>query len=204
MAETKSSETGKKGTGINPLLVVGGGCLVLLVVLGVLLSVAGGWLAKKVGLSFLQSAIEKNTGVKTSLSDIEKGKLSFTDEKTGSKVDIGSGKIPDSFPKDFPIYPGAKVTSVLSGSEKGKNNGFWVTLSTADSLDKVETYYKTNLTKNGWSETSSYSTGDTTTQTVTKGDLSGSVAITRASDAKETDIMIILGQDQSSSAPQGE
>ncbi len=190
MADTKS---GKKGT--NPLVFVGIGCLVLLVLMGVVSSIFINFFAKKVGLGALQGAIERKTGVKTNLADIEKGKLSFTDPKTGSKVDIGSGKIPETFPKDFPIYTGAKVTSVMSGSEKGKNNGFWVTLSTEDSLDKVTAFYTSKLSSNGWETTSNYSSGDTSTQTVTKGAYNGSIAITRASEAKETEIMIILGQD---------
>ena len=190
MADSKSE---KKGT--NPLVFVGVGCLILIVLAGVASSIFMKFFAKKVGLGMLQGAIESKTGVKTNLSDIEKGKLSFTDSKTGSTVDIGSGKIPDTFPKDFPIYTGAKVTSVMSGSEKGKNNGFWVTLSTSDSLDKVSAFYTSKLASSGWETTANYSAGDTSTQSVTKGKYNGTVAISRASDAKETEIMIVLGQD---------
>jgi hypothetical protein len=194
MADAKA-KVEKKGT--NPLVFVGVGCLVLLVFLGVASSFVMKFFAKRVGIGLLQGAIEGKTGIKTNLQDLEKGKMTFTDTKTGSKVDIGTGKIPDTFPKDFPIYPGAKVTSVMSGSEKGKNNGFWVTLSTADSLDKVASYYTGKLSANGWETTANYSAGGTSTQTVTKGDLSGSLAVTRESDATETQIMIILGTDNS-------
>lgn len=192
MAETKAE---KKGT--NPLVVVGIGCLVLLVLLGVASSFVIKFFAKKVGTSLIQGAIEGKTGIKTNLQDLEKGKMTFTDPKTGSKVDIGSGKIPDTFPKDFPIYPGAIVTSAMSGSEKGKSNGFWVTLSTADALDKVVSYYTGKLQAAGWETTANYSAGGTSTQTVTKGNLNGSLAVTREGDAKETQIMIILGSDTS-------
>lgn len=199
MAKTETKTT-KKGT--NPLVFVGIGCLVLLVVLGVVGSIVMKFFANRVGVGLLQGAIEKRTGVKTNLQDIEKGKMTFTDEKTGAKVDIGSGKIPDTFPKDFPIYPGAKVTSVLSGTEKGKSNGFWVTLSTADSLDKVSMYYKNTLKSKGWTETATYSTGDTSTQTVSKGNLSGTVSATNAGGSKETTIVIVLGEDKSPSTPE--
>ena len=195
MAETAEKKVEKKGT--NPLIFVGVGCLVLLVILGVAGSLVMKFFAKKVGVGFLQGAIESKTGIKTNLQDLEKGKMTFTDPKTGSKVDIGTGKIPDTFPKDFPIYPGATVTSALSGSEKGENNGFWVTLSTADSLDKVVSFYTGKLKASGWETTANYSAGGTSTQTVTKGDLSGSLAVTREDDAQETQIMIILGSDTS-------
>lgn len=132
--------TQKKGT--NPLVIVGIGCLVLLVVIGVVSSIAIKFFAKRIGTGLLQNAIESKTGVKTNLQDIANGKMSFTDEKTGAKMDIGSGKIPDTFPKDFPLYPGVKVTSVLSGAQQGKSSGYWLTLSTADSMDKVAAFIK--------------------------------------------------------------
>jgi len=193
MADDKKPE--KKGA--NPLLFVGIGCLVLLVLLGVAGSIAVKFFSKQIGLGFLQGAIEKQTGVKTNLGDIEKGKLSFTDEKTGTKVDIGSDKLPDTFPKDFPVYPGAKVTGVLSGTEKGKSTGTWVTFTTSDSKDKVASFYKTGLSANGWIEESTFAGGDTVTQTVSKGDISGTVGITQADSDKETEILVMLGINKS-------
>jgi hypothetical protein len=194
MASTTVEKTAKKGSK-NPLLFVGIGCLVLLVILGIVGSLLGNFIFKKAGTSFLESVIEKKTGVKTDISDLEKGKMTFTDEKTGAKVDIGTGKIPDTFPKDFPIYPGSQVLSVMSGSEKA-GSGFWVTLSSADSLDKVSEYYKAQLSANGWEAISNYSAGEMSTQTVQKGELQGSVSVTRGEDAKETQIVIMLGNDK--------
>ncbi len=196
MEETK---TEKKGT--NPLVMVGIGCFVLLVILGLASSFVMKFFAKKVGIGLLQGAIENKTGVKTNLQDLEQGKMSFTDNKTGAKVDIGSGKVPDSFPKDFPLYPGAKVVSSLSGAQQGKNNGFWLTFSTSDSLDKVTSFYKNQFAANQWDITTTYTAGDTTSQTVTKGTWSGSVAITGGSSGKETTIIIILGQEEKTSTP---
>lgn len=186
----------KKGT--NPLLIVGIGCFVLLVLLGVVSSIAIKFFAKQIGLGVLQGVIQSKTGVKTNLSDIEKGNMTFTDEKTGAKVDVGaSSTLPDAFPKDFPVYPGAKVTGVLSGSEKGKSTGAWVTFTTADSKDAVVSFYKTNLASNGWTEESTFASGDTTTETVSKGTMNGTVGITRAADAKETEIIVMLGVNNS-------
>ncbi|HUD20210.1 MAG TPA: hypothetical protein VMR81_07240 [Patescibacteria group bacterium] len=196
MAETKPE---KKGT--NPLVFVGIGCLVLLVVLGIASSIIMRFFAKRIGTGLLQSAIESRTGVKTNLQDLQNGKMTLTDQKTGAKMDISSGQIPDTFPKDFPIYPGAKVTSSLSGAQQGKSNGFWVTLTTADSFDKVDAYYKSALTTSGWKETSTFSTSGTTTSGVTKGTMSGSLSITQASGNKETDIVVVLGTDTATETP---
>jgi hypothetical protein len=195
MVDTKSPDTTKKGK-TNPLIFVGIGCLALLVILGIAGSLISKFVFKKAGTSLLQNLIEKKTGVKTNLGDLEKGQMTFTDEKTGTKVDIGSNKLPDTFPKDFPVYPGSKVTAVLSGTEQGKSSGFWVTLTTPDSLDKVTAYYKTGLKTNGWTETASYTSGDTTTQTVSKGVYSGTIGITRGADSSETEIVIMIGEEK--------
>jgi hypothetical protein len=185
----------KQKKGMNPLVMVGIGCFVLLVILGVVSSIAMKFFAKQIGFGVLQGVIQSKTGVKTNLGDIEKGNVTFTDEKTGAKVDVGADKLPDTFPKDFPVYPGAKVTGVLSGSEKGKSTGVWVTFTTADAKDAVASFYTTNLKSNGWTEESTFSSGDTTTQTVSKGTMNGTVGITRAADATETEIIVMLGAD---------
>src|SRR3989344_3507920 len=97
--------SGKKK--VNPLVFVGIGCLVLLVLLGVGSTIVTKFFAKQIGTGLVEKAIESKTGVKTNIEDLEKGKMTFTDEKTGAKVDIGTNEVPDTFPKDFPLYPGA-------------------------------------------------------------------------------------------------
>ena len=121
--------------------------------------------------------------------------MTFTDTKTGTKVDIGGNKVPDNFPKDFPLYTGAKVTSSLSGAQAGKANGFWLTMSTPDSVDAVTSYYKSQLEAKGWSIQQAYTAGDTMTETVTKGTWNGSLSISKSSSDKETIVVIILGSD---------
>src|SRR3990167_10372220 len=74
-----------------------------------------------------------------SLTAGRKGKLTFTDTKTGETVNIGGEKLPDTFPKDFPIYPGAKIVSSVS------SNGLLVTFTAPDGLDKVVPFYKNGL-----------------------------------------------------------
>lgn len=193
MAKAKEAAApAKKAT--NPLVFVGVGCLVLLVLLGVGSAFAMKFFANTVGKNLVEKAIESKTGVKTNISDLENGKMTFTDSKTGAKVNIGSGEVPDTFPKDFPLYPGAKVTSSLSGAESGEGSGFWLTLSTPDALDKVTAYYKKELAGSGWNTESAFSANDTTTQGIKKGDWQGSLSIGKSDE--ETQIVIILGQDK--------
>lgn len=176
MAKTKS-ETKKT----NLLVFVGIGCLVLIVVVGLVVSA---------GIKF----VTNRAGVK--IKDLAKGNVTYTDTKTGTKVDIGGNKVPDNFPKDFPLYPGAKVTSVLSGAQAGKANGFWLTMSTPDGVDKVTAHYKTQLESTGWSVQQTFTAGDTMTETVSKDVWGGSLSISKSSSDKETNIVIILGSDK--------
>ncbi len=205
MAESKNTTT-KKST--NPLVFVGVGCLVLLVLIGIGASVVMKFFAKQIGTGIVQNMIESKTGVKTNISDLEKGKMTFTDKKTGTSIDIGSSTIPATFPKDFPIYSGMKLQSSMSGAEKNKNAGYWLTFTSADSYDTITNYYKSALSKAGWKETGTFASGDTSTTTVSKNGMSGTLSISKTSDAKETTIIIMLGDDSSadstSSAPADE
>lgn len=191
---TQSKNVSKKST--NPLVYVGLGCLVLVVLLGIGGTIVAKFFAKSIGENIVEKAIESKTGVKANISDLEKGKMTFTDSKTGAKVNIGTGEIPETFPKEFPLYPGYRVTSSLSGDASGKSNGFWLTLSTSDSSDKVVSFYKTELVKNGWTLDSTFTANDMTTQAVSRGTWKGSLSIGKSSAEEDTQIVIILGQDE--------
>jgi len=191
-AESKSVKKAR-----NPLVFVGIGCLVLLVLLGIGSAFAMKFFANTIGKNMVEKAIETKTGVKTNISDLENGKMTFTDSKTGAKVNIGMGEVPETFPKDFPLYPGAKVTSSLSGAESGEGSGFWLTLSTPDSVDKVAAYYKKELATGGWGVESTFSANDTTTQGVKKGTWQGSLSVGKGTaDADETQIVVILAENK--------
>lgn len=169
---TEAKKTEKKKT--SPLVFVGIGCFVLIVLLSLGTFIAGKFIASKIA---------------------GQGKMTFTDEKSGTTVDVGSGKMPDNFPKDFPVYPGVKVVSSLSGGQQGEGNGFWLTLSTGDSLDKVTAFYKTALASSSWKVEANYTANGTSTQAVKKGDMAGSVSIMREDGADETQIVIVLGEE---------
>jgi len=202
MAKSKSVESkehvlpvsSKKST--NPLVFIGAGCVLLIVVFSLVSYIIGTFVAKKIGSGIVQKVIEDKTGVKANIEDLEEGKMTFTDAKTGTTVNIGSGEVPSTFPKDFPLYPGYKVTSAMSGAANGKKDGFWLTLSTSDPSDKVVTYYKFELEKNGWTLDSTFTANDMTTETIRKGSWKGSLSIGKTSSESETQIVIILGEDE--------
>lgn len=195
MTEKKAENTpSKKST--NPLVFVGVGCLVLLVLLGIGGAIVMKFFAKNIGQNFVEKAIESKTGVKTNIEDIENGKMTFTDSKTGATVDIGSNSVPEDFPKDFPLYKAAKVTSSLSGAQAGKSNGYWLTMSTPDAADKVVSFYKTELPNAGWTVESTFTANEMTNYGISKGTWKGSVSAGKSTEDNETQIIIILGQEE--------
>lgn len=193
MSQKQEDNQNSKTKGLPKAAKIAIGCLVVLVILGVIFSLFAGVVAKKL----IGGAISQKTGVQTNLDDIQNGKLSFTDPKTGVKLDVGTNKIPGDFPKDFPVYPGTKVTSSLSGNQNGQSGGFWLTLSTSDTPDKVTSFYETNLKTNGWSADSTTGTGMGTNWAVSKGNLSGYLTVSREKDDSETTILIVLGNTSS-------
>lgn len=57
--------------------------------------------------------------------------------------------LPNGFPTDFPIYPGAKITTSWKTEEEGAQ-GYSLVLETSDSLEKVTSFYNSELTKTAW------------------------------------------------------
>src|SRR3989338_9978764 len=95
----KTSQSGGLPTVVKILIIV----FIVLVVLGIIISAVMGMVLKKAGSALLNKAVESQTGIKTSIEDLEKGKMTFTDPKTGAKVEINTGEIPPDFPKSFPL-----------------------------------------------------------------------------------------------------
>ncbi len=163
------------------------GCVVVVVIVAILIALFSGFIIKRL----ISGAIKEKTGVEVNVNDLEKGQLSYTDPNTGQTLNIGENTIPANFPNNFPIYPGSTVTSSLSGNEGEKNNGFWLTLTSDDSEEKVIAYYKENLDKNGWKSESSEGTGSGTNWAISKGNLSGYLTISTVNE--KTSILIVLG-----------
>jgi len=93
---------------------------------------------------------------------------------TVETVNVEGAQLPDTFPKDFPIYPGAKIVSSVS------TNGLLVTFTPPDGhgLNNVVPFYKSELETSGWNITSSFDSDTIQTWAISKGTMEGSVSIT--------------------------
>ena len=129
------------------------GLMTVAVVLSGLIAGCGGKASETVGEKLaekaLEEAIEASGGEKVDV-DVAEDSLSIKVEDEGVELVMGEQvDVPDDFPKDVPIYPGAKVFGAISLKE---DQQFTVQAKTSDSPDKVVDYYQKELAGNGWIE----------------------------------------------------
>jgi hypothetical protein len=164
------------------------GCLGIFIILVILGAVFSAIIIKK----FVGGVVTQKTGVVQTNTQNTSGQ-SYVDPKTGATISLGIDKVPDSFPKDFPIYPGATVqVSQTGNAAQSAGNGFWLTLETGDSVAQVKAFYETNLAQNGWTKEVSAGNDSEVNWAISKDSLSGYLAI--ANSNNQTSIVIILGE----------
>jgi hypothetical protein len=177
------------------VVVLGIGCFVIIVLsllaFGIAFAVAGKLVFSPFGENFLKNTIEKTTGIK--LENGKNGeKISITNQKTGESVELGEGKIPANFPKDFPLYPNAAPRGTAIGSEQVTGKGFWLLLESSDPLSKVTAFYEEQLEGKGWTIEETNVLGDGSTYKVKKEKLAGNVIISWDKKDAKTSILITL------------
>jgi hypothetical protein len=112
----------------------------------------------------------------------------------GGEVSV-SDKVPGDFPKDYPVYKGAKVTGSLTGSSKGIT-GTTVTWETGDSLDKVTAFYADAFKSGAWKSDSTGQLNDSSfwTGDSSDGKKSHYLMVSKAGD--KTTIIVTVGDKQ--------
>jgi len=165
--------------------------MVLVVVAAVLagLYFLGRTLSRKIGEGiagrFLSGLSGKNVKV-----DNQGDKVTITGEDGKVAFEAG-GDLPESFPKDFPVYTGAKLVS--SFSAKGdEGDGVSVVWETGDSFDKVTDFYKKKLQEDGWKVESTFEQKDSFTSSFKKGEVEGFIGVTIGEGGKVT-ISVTIG-----------
>ncbi len=94
--------------------------------------------------------IESQTGGKAAV-DISGGKVKITSTEKGKEgtIEFSGGadlKLPDDFPSDLPVYPGAKI---ISHFQTGTGNR-QIIFKSDDRTKKVYDFYLSKLEKSGW------------------------------------------------------
>jgi len=160
--------------------------VIVAAVLGIsILGAVGNFIMGKVVNFGARKAFEAGTGIKVS----EKGdRVSFTGQNgeqvqfsgdTGSgtmtvkndkgevtKIDTQSGEgaktLPKEFPSDFPLFPGAALTSTWSMAVAGQGQSFILAWSTDTSPEDVAAYFEKELTAQGWEKSLFSASGNMT------------------------------------------
>ena len=165
------------------LFIIIGVVLVVLVALGI----AGKIIQKKIAQGMVGGFLSTLSGGKVKVGDKN---VTFKNDQGEFSFEEG-GKLPDGYPSDLPIYPGAKLTS--SWSTTGDNSkGMSLIWGTNDSISQVADYYKKALEANGWKITASFSQQETSTYSFEKGTINGFVGIGKG-DKENTNISVTIG-----------
>jgi len=106
--------------------------------------------APSVGCKKLKESIEEKAMEKAGLEKTERDDqgqtFTFKGNKPGEEVTFGTTqKIPDNFPADVPVYPGAKVMAAAASGQ----DTFSITLTTNDPVAKVVEFYNSKIPADG-------------------------------------------------------
>lgn len=208
MAKSPSTSTPAptKSKKLPTIAIIGIGCVGLIILASILMGLAGSVIFSKLGLNVMGGLAKKGFEEQTGI-EVQQGKdgeiVSWKDKKTGSEVTMGDQKIPSDFPKDFPLYAGAKPTGNVSSVGESKEKGIWLLMETPDDLTKVTAFYETQLPKSGWMGKEKMSFGNASSWDVTKGTLEGTVVVSplAENDKKGTSILITLATKTSTETP---
>jgi len=117
--------------------------------------------------------------------------FTFTGKK-GEKIQLSANEqgtsLPDNFPKDAPIYPGATVAMSTTMPD-----GMMVMLKSADSMKQVKEFYEKTLKEQGWENESSFNTPQGATMANKKDKRTLAVTI---NSGNETVIQLIVTQEK--------
>lgn len=150
----------------------------------IVLGVVGGLLACIVivagGLIFMgkkavDTASEKieEAGKDLGVEKTDKG-YKYKDKKSGSETEAGDDvALPDDWPADLPVYEG-KIKYVNSGK-----NSRSASLITSDDSKTVQAFYKAEMEKNGWKNSSTGNYSGTMSISYQKGKRYGTVMIAK-------------------------
>lgn len=140
----------------------------------------------KVAENMVENAIEQSTGGQAEV-DLDGGTGEMTVETEAGKFTAGKNEIPENFPQDLPLYPGAEIVQTISGTEAVS-----VVLSTGDTVSEAADYYKLKLTENDWTLVSTTTIENATVYGIEKEAMSGAVIISDTEGTTQISISLEL------------
>lgn len=163
--------------------------LALLSLAVLLLSTGAG--CRKLTQRFTEKAIEKATGGAVEVKDDGVSIQATGQDGEPAVFSAGRGaKLPEDFPKEVPLYPGAKITAVMS-----MGAGHTVTLTTSDDRDAVIGYYKKQLS--GFKQLMAADTEEAQLLSLQKDKLTVNVSASRNGPQGQTVIALVISRQES-------
>ena len=162
-------------------------CMVL--VLGVCLISLG--CGKRANEKFAEKMIESRMARDGIKGHVDLSGNNVTVETKDGKMSYAGGagtQVPDTFPKDVPVYAGATVMASIS-VPKGQN----LTLTTKDSVEQVIAAYKIKMTSEGWQEEASVNQAGSAMLAYKKGQRTTAVVVSRSGDTTQINLTAALG-----------
>ena len=166
--------------------------LIILIIIALILVglfLVGRTLARKIGQGIFSRVLSQVTDSNVKVEG-DGDSVTFTGEE-GEVSFNASGDMPESFPKDFPVYSGATLKSSFTATG-ADTKGTSVVWETGDSADKVAGFYKGELVKKGWKIVSTFEQEGTTTLTFEKEGVGGFLGIAKGEGGK-TAISVTVG-----------
>jgi len=128
--------------------------------------------------------------------DIDGDEVTIETEDGDISIESDEGKLPDGFPRDFPVYDDLKIGSTSRmGNEETVS--YYVEAESRDDFDEVYEWYKAELEDEGWEITTDLLTTDGNSDTVLlvkKGDDSASVTITEVDSGVDVGIIVNVAE----------
>ena len=127
-------------------------------------------------------------GTKATVTQSGKSTEVTVQGKDGTKVQVSEGgnlALPDAFPKDVPVYPGATITTNVTVKD-----GMQVVFKTADPASKVATFYNDTLKSGGFEIEAAMNTEQGSMLTGKKGNRTVIVTTSRDSNGTIFTLMV--------------
>lgn len=175
----------------NKTLIIVGVAVVAVLGLGfVIAKVIGKTIKNKLTDTFLSRMLSKGSNGAVNVEGGGK-KVTYSGEGGEFSLDLQTDKLPEGFPADFPVYPGAKLTSTWSAKDNN-GQGTSVVWESSDTVGKISEFYKTDLEAKGWKVNATFTQTDSATYSFEKDKFNGFVGITKKDD--KSVISVTLGE----------
>lgn len=195
---TNSTDGVAASKGNKKVLVIVLSVLGVLLILGIIGSMAVGFLFKKGAESFIDVASGGNVKLNTGKDG---GEVTIGG-KDGDKMKMNVGdnaKLPEDYPKsDVPVYKNAKIVSSTDMTIESAKS-FSVQLQTSDSISEVTNFYKDKLSSGDWKQTYSSNTTDNSSAMYQSESKQLAVTMSVSKDDEGTNISLSVRQTQSES-----